>query len=181
MSNLPPVVLDSDVDTADRLSAIDFINRVNLLFDSGDIAAMAEAFLPDGVTHHPGGVTRGRAETRRFFQEQCPYGGPGVSRIATNPIVDRDGEGVIVRYHNLLVRYAPEATNLRVVTAEVFDGPDDLPAIWVYSAMTDRLRRIDSGWRIFERHIGTTTMNERLRPPLSTPGYVNAYPPRAAS
>jgi ketosteroid isomerase-like protein len=181
MPNLPAVVLGSTVDPADRVGAIDFINRVNLLFDAWDIDAMVEAFLPDSVTYHTHGINRGREETRRFFQQMYPYSVPGVSRIATNPIVDRDGDGVIVRYHNLLIRYAPEAAGPRVIRGDVVDGPDDLPAIWVYSAMTDRLRRTDSGWRIFERHIGKTTMNDRLRPIPSRPGYTDPYLPRAAS
>lgn len=181
MPSLPPVVLDSTVDPADRADAIDFINRVNLLFDACDIDAMVEAFLPDGVTYHTHGVARGRAETRRFFEETYPYSVPGVSRIATNPIVDSDGEGVIVRYYNLLVRYAPEAAGPRMVTGEVVEDPDDLPAIWVYSAVTDRLRRLDNVWRIFERHIGTTTMNDRLRPMASAPGYMDPCLRRAAS
>lgn len=174
MSNLPPVALDSAVDTADRMAAIDFVNRVNLLFDTGDVDAMVEAFLPDSVTYHPGGVARGRLETRRFLHEQSPCSVPGVSRIATNPIVDGDGDGVLVRYHNLLVRYAPDTTGFGVITAEVFERPDDLPAIAAYSAITDRLRRVDAGWRIFERHITTTATNDRLGPTLSAPSYMRA-------
>ncbi|MGH3633595.1 nuclear transport factor 2 family protein [Mycobacterium sp.] len=176
MPSLPPIVLDSSVDSADRTSAIDFINRVNLLFDAGDIDAMVEAFLPDSTTFHTQGITHGQTEMRRFFQQAQPYSGPGVSRIATNPIVDADddGEGVVVRYHNLLVRYSAE-TPSSVVTGQVQETPEDLPAIWVYCAMTDRLRRHGSGWRIFERYIGTTTMNDRLRPPASGASYVDAY------
>lgn len=175
MPNLPPIVLDGDVDPADRASAIDFINRVNWLFDAWDIDAMVEAFLPDSVTYHTHGINRGRAEMRRFFQEAYPYIVPGVSRHATNPIVDRDGEGVIVRYHNLLVRYAsPE-----VASHQIFESPRDLPAIWVYSAMTDRLRRTDRGWRILERHVGATTMNDRVRPITSDPANFDPCLPRA--
>ena len=77
--NAPSLPLDSPVDAADRVSAIDFINRVNWLFDAWDIDAMVEAFLPDSVTHHTHGVVRGRIETRRFFQEQIPYTVPGTS------------------------------------------------------------------------------------------------------
>ncbi|MGH3543614.1 MAG: nuclear transport factor 2 family protein [Mycobacterium sp.] len=174
MPSLPPVVLDSDVDLADRVTAIDFVNRVNWLFDAWDIDAMVEAFLPDSVTYHTHGVTRGWAETRRFFQEAYPYIVPGVSRVATNPIVDRDGDGVIVRYHNLLVRHSAEASR-GIVAGEMPGSPGELPAIWVYSAMTDRLRRTDSGWRIFERHIGATTMNDGLRPATSEPTYIDPY------
>jgi hypothetical protein len=32
--SLPSIILDSPVDAADRVSAIDFINRVNWLFDA---------------------------------------------------------------------------------------------------------------------------------------------------
>ena len=96
--SLPSIILDSPVDAADRVSAIDFINRVNWLCDAWDIDAMVEAFLPDSVMHHTHGVSRGKAETRRFFQEQSPYVVPGVSRQALNPIVDPDDDdGVIVR------------------------------------------------------------------------------------
>jgi hypothetical protein len=151
------------VDAADRVSAIDFINRVNWLFDARDIDAMVEAFLPDSVMHHTHGVSRGKAETRRFFQEQSPYVVPGVSRQALNPIVDPDDDdGVIVRYHNLLVRHTAQATSPRIVAGQVVAGAVDMPELWVYSAMTDRLRRTESGWRIFERRVGPTSMSDQL-------------------
>jgi hypothetical protein len=151
------------VDAADRVSAIDFINRVNWLFDAWDIDAMVEAFLPDSVMHHTHGVSRGKAETRRFFQEQSPYVVPGVSRQALNPIVDPDDDdGVIVRYHNLLVRHTAQATSPRIVAGQVVAGAVDMPELWVYSAMTDRLRRTESGWRIFERRVGPTSMSDQL-------------------
>lgn len=72
MPDLPPIVLDSDVDPADRASAIDFINRVNLLFDAGAIDAMVEAFLPDSVMYHTHGINRGQAEMRRFSNMPTP-------------------------------------------------------------------------------------------------------------
>jgi hypothetical protein len=168
---LPAIVLDSAVEPADRVSAIDFINRVNWLFDAWDIDAMVEAFLPDSVTHHTHGVSRGMAETRRFFQEQRPYVVPGVSRQALNPIVDPDDDdGVIVRYHNLLVRHAAQATAPRIVGGQVVAGPADMPELWVYSAMTDRLRRTESGWRIFERRVGPTSMSDQLGSAASNRG-----------
>jgi hypothetical protein len=181
MQKLPPVTLDSNVDPADRVSAIDFINRVNWLFDAWDIDAMVEAFLPDSVTYHTHGVNRGQMEMRRFFQRLYCYVVPGVSRHATNPIVDRDDDGVIVRYHNLLVRYAPEAAASKMLTGQVLGTPDNLPAIWVYSEMTDRLRRTDKGWRIFERHVGATAMNDRLGSMAADPTYMDPYLPQAAA
>lgn len=158
--SLPAVVLDSAVDPADRVSAIDFINRVNWLFDAWDIDAMVEAFLPDSATFHTHGVSRGKIETRRFFQEQSPHVAPGVSRQALNPIVDPDDGGVIVRYHNLLVRSTSQAASPRIVSGQVVTGVVEAPEIWIYSAMTDRLRRTEHGWRIFERYVGPTSMNE---------------------
>ncbi|WIM86848.1 nuclear transport factor 2 family protein [Candidatus Mycobacterium wuenschmannii] len=159
--SLPAVVLDSAVDPADRVSAIDFINRVNWLFDAWDIDAMLEAFLPDAVTFHTHGVSRGRIETRRLFQDQSPHVTPGISRQALNPIVDPDDDGgVIVRYHNLLVRNTAQASAPRIVSGHVVTAAVDAPEIFIYSAMTDRLRRTGHGWRIFERHVGETSMNE---------------------
>jgi SnoaL-like domain len=180
--NLPSVDLDSPVDPADRVTAIDFINRVNWIFDACDIDAMVEAFLPDGVTHHTHGIVRGRIETRRFFQEQYPYTVPGVSRHATTPIVDPDDDdGVVIRYHNLLVRYSAEASSPRIVAGQVVTSPTEMPALWVYSAMTDRLRRPDGGWRIFERRVGPTSMNDRLTPGAANSGYMDPYLSPAAA
>ena len=161
MPSLPPIPLDSAVDPGDRISAIDFVNRVNLLFDAWNVDAMVQAFLPDAVTYHSGGVSHGQTEARRFFEQIAPCVDRGVSRIATNPIVDADDDGVIVRYHNLLVRYTAEVA-AGVISGQVHPAPASLPAIWVYSAMTDRLRRTDDGWRIFERHVGTTAMNDQV-------------------
>ena len=53
--------------------------------------------------------------------------------------------------------------------------PTDMPALWVYSAMTDRLRRTDGGWRISERRVGPTSMNDGLTPGASNFGYMDPY------
>lgn len=181
MSILPAIALDSSVDVTDRSTAIDFINRVNLLYDAYDVDAMVEAFLPDSTVFHTQGIMHGHTDLRRFFQQASSYSGPGISRIATNPIVDADDDGVIVRYHNLIVRYSAEASP-SVVTAQVQQTPEDLPGIWVYSAMTDRLRRTERGsWRIFERYVGSTTMNDRLRPVGSGAPYLDTYQRQAAT
>jgi hypothetical protein len=100
--NLPPIGLDCAVDPGDRVSAIDFIHRVNWLLDAWDIDAMVEAFLPDSVTHHTHGVARGKVETRRFSG--------AVSRQALSLVVDPDDDdGVIVRYHKS--SRPPDTTN----------------------------------------------------------------------
>jgi len=58
------------------VSAIDFINRVNWLFDAWDIDAMVEAFLPDSVTHHTmasfAAGSRHGASSKSRFPTPCP-------------------------------------------------------------------------------------------------------------
>jgi hypothetical protein len=169
----------SAVTAEDRASAIDFVNRVNWLFDVWDVDAMVDAFLPDSVTYHFHGTNRGQDETRRFFNDIYPYIIPGVSRHATNHIVDPDEDGVVVRYHNLLVRYAPPEAAPALVAAQAMESPDDLPAIWMYSPMVDRLRRWNNGWKIFERYVGFTTTNKRLTPSRTGPAYFAPYMPTA--
>jgi hypothetical protein len=93
--------------------------------------------------------------------KQSPYVVPGVSRQALSLVVDPDNDdGVIVRYHNLLVRQTAQTAAPRIVAGQVVAGAADMPELFVYSAMTDRLRRTESGWRIFERHVGPTSMSD---------------------
>lgn len=80
MQNLSPVAVGSNVDPADRVSTINFINRFSWLFDAWDTDGMVEAFLPDDVTYHTHGFNRGQTQTRRFFQRLYPYTVPTVSR-----------------------------------------------------------------------------------------------------
>jgi hypothetical protein len=177
---LPPIQQNDSVSTEDRASAIDFINRVNWFFETWDVDAMVDAFLPDSVTYHFHGTNHGKDETRCFFNKIYPYIIPGVSRHATNHIVDPDDDnGVIVRYHNLLVRYArPEAAPAHMA-GQALESPDDLPAIWIYSTMVDRLRRRDNGWKIFERYVGCTSINNGLTPSRTDPAYFATYLPMA--
>ena len=60
---------------------------------------------------------------------------------------------------------------------QAMQRPDDLPAIWLYSTMVDRLRRSDQGWKILARHVGATTTNNRLTPARTDPGYFAPYLP----
>lgn len=162
MDHFPRVELQSRVNPVDHASAIDFVNRVNWLFETWDVDGMVDAFLPDGVAYHFHGTIRGQAEMRHFFDEDYPYLVPGVSRNATNHIVDVDGDGVVVRYHNLLVRYAPVEIARELAAGKVLGSDADMPAIWLYSPMLDRLRRVDGSWKIFERYIGGSMTNNRL-------------------
>jgi len=180
MIQLPPVRRYSAVPAEDRASAIDFVNRVNWFFEVWDVDAMVDAFLPESVTYHWHGTNRGQDETRRFFNDIYPYIIPGVSRHAANHIVDPDDDGgVIVRYQNLLVRYASPEAAPALAAGQAMESPDDLPAIWIYSTMIDRLRRSDTGWKIFERYVGATTTNDRLTPSRTDPAYFAPYMPTA--
>jgi SnoaL-like domain len=162
----PPVVHQVPLPADDRISAIDFVNRVNWLFEVWDIGLIVEAFLADSTTYHFHGTVHGHDELRRFLTEDYYYLTPGVARNATNHIVDPDGpDGVAVRYHNLLIRYDgphvakdPSADPLRA-------DDNDLPAIWFYSPMLDRLRRTKDGWKIAERYVGASVVNTRLSQP----------------
>jgi hypothetical protein len=162
----PSVAHQSAVALADRISAIDFVNRVNWFFEVWDVDAMVESFLPDSTTFHFHGTIRGHRQLRHFFDHDYPYLIPGVSRHATNPIVDVDGsDGVVVRYHNLLVRYGSADAPLGAPPSfGVAESDAGLPAIWIYSPMLDRLRRTDAGWRISERHVGSSVIDRRHSP-----------------
>ncbi|WP_434607884.1 nuclear transport factor 2 family protein [Pseudomonas sp. D2-30] len=178
MKAFPRISSQSGVDTAERISAIDFVNRVNWWFETWDVEAMVDAFLPDAVAYHFHGTIRGHDEIRQFFEKDYPYLIPGVSRHATNHIVDVDEDGVVVRYQNLLVRYATPELAAMLGDGQAIDSPGDLPGIWLYSPMMDRLRRTEHGWKIFERFIGGSTINTELNPPTTDPAELAAYMPQ---
>jgi hypothetical protein len=177
MSAFPAVARTSAVDPGDRASAVDFVNRLNWWFETWDVDAMVDAFLPDAVAYHFHGTIRGHAEIRRFFEHDYPYLIPGVSRHATNHIVDADEDGVAVRYHNLLVRHASPEDAPALGAGQVMHSDSGLPGIWLYSPMRDRLRRTASGWKVFERYIGGSTTNNALTPTDTSPLAMAAYLP----
>jgi hypothetical protein len=178
MDTFPRIEQRSRANPDDQASAIDFVNRVNWLFETWDVDGMLEAFLPEGVAFHFHGTIRGRDAMRRFFDEHYPYLIPGVSRHATNHIVDVDGEGVAVRYHNLLVRYAPIEIASELGAGKVLQSQAELPGIWIYSPMLDRLRRVDGAWKILERYVGGSMTNQRLEPGAHDPKAFAPFMPR---
>jgi len=178
MKPFPNIQSMGAVDPADRISAIDFVNRLNWWFETWDVEAMVNAFLPDAVAYHFHGTISGHAEIRHFFEKDYPYLIPGVSRHATNHIVDADEEGVVVRYQNLLVRYATPESAATLGDGQAIKTPDDLPAIWLYSPMMDRLRWTEDGWKVFERFIGGSTINTRLNPKTTNPVELAPYMPK---
>jgi SnoaL-like protein len=167
MTDFPPVSAQGALHAEDRITAVDFVNRVNWLFEVWDVEAMVASFLPDSRTHHFEGTVEGHDGLRAFFRDDYPYLVPGVARHATNHIVDPDGpDGVVVRYHNLLVRYGSADGAPGVLPGPgVINERGGLPGIWIYSPMLDRLRRTPQGWRIFERYVGHSVIDARLSGP----------------
>jgi hypothetical protein len=155
----PPIRGLGPVDPDVRASAVDYVNRVNWLFETWDLEGAIAAFAPDASVYH--------------FQI------PGVSRHASNHIVDVEDSGLVaVRYQNLLVRYADVEQAPSLDEGQVLDS-EELPAIWLYSPMLDRLRKTETGWLIAERYIGGSTTNKRLTPADTSAAAIAPYLPKA--
>ncbi len=105
---------------------------------------------------------------------------PGVSRHATNHIVDVDEDGVSVRYQNLLVRHALPEQARNLGAGQVMESDTGLPSLWIYSPMHDRLRRTPGGWKIHERYIGGSTTNRAWTPKDTAADSVASYLPTLA-
>lgn len=166
MTRFPQIKRTADsVGPDDRITAIEYVNRVNWLFETYDLEGMISAFLPDANVFHFHGTLRGETDIRRFLTDDYPYLVPGVSRHASNHIVDSDSDGgVYVRYQNLLVRFASPEMSAKLGAGEVIDSNEGLPAVWLYSPMLDRLSKTPEGWKIRERHVGGSTTNIALAP-----------------
>jgi hypothetical protein len=53
----------------------------------------------------------------------------------------------------VLIRYAEPKDAPALKAGQVIDYDSGLPAIWLYSPMRDRLRKVDGEWKIIERYI----------------------------
>lgn len=165
----PAVSVYSNESQADRSSAVDFVNRVNWHFERNNIGNMLESFTTDAVAFHFHGEIRGHEAMRHFFEVDYQYLIPGVCRVAANHIVDEDGDGVVVYYQNLLVRHTwplldEENTAQKTEQNGLRHSEGNTPGIWLYSPMIDRLTKTPTGWKIWERYIGASTMNVDLSP-----------------
>ena len=164
----PPILPNTStrVSSEERSSAIDFVNRLNYIFEENDTARMTASFVPDAKVQHFLGTLSGHAEIKRFLETTYTYLLHGVSRHATNHIVDRDEETgcVRVRYHNTLTRFAwpDEAKKITGKAASVTESHDGLPCIWEWSPMIDRLVQTEDGWKVNKRWIGGSVINKKL-------------------
>jgi hypothetical protein len=156
-------VTSHQVTVEERITAIDFVNRMNFLFEEFDKEKLASLNLPDTSLHHMYGDFKGPEELRGFVENNYPPLVPGVTRHATNHIVDRDEEtgGVVVRYHVTLIRQVwPEDAGK--VTAKDAFIVTDMPGIWIWSSVADRLKMTDDGWKLYGKRIGATVINKSL-------------------
>ncbi|KAH7232410.1 uncharacterized protein BKA55DRAFT_544739 [Fusarium redolens] len=148
---IPGATLD-DVTSEERSSAIDFVNRHNLIFEEFDHQKMINTFLPDAVVYHTYGVVRGHENMKDFLENKYGFFIPGVSRHATNHVVDRDQDGGVI------------GDDLAAINGHDAIREDGLPAIWWIGRIVDQLRMTPDGWKIFERHLGAPFRDGRLDP-----------------
>ncbi|KAH6619058.1 hypothetical protein C7974DRAFT_401424 [Boeremia exigua] len=159
----------SDVTAAERSSAIDFVNRNNFIMEQFQIDELLSQGTEDVTLRHWHGTINGTDEMRNFFSTTYPYIIPGVSRHATNHIVDRDEEtgGVSVRYHQQCIRYAwPNVfkSQLKGKDSSFIEVDGGLPQTWIYNIMYDRLVMTKTGWKLRERVLGPAVVNPRMDP-----------------
>jgi hypothetical protein len=168
---IPPVKPhgSSDVTAEERSSAIDFVNRNNLIMEQFQVEEILSQAAEGVVLRHWHETVTGVDEMRAFFNTTYPYIIPDVSRHATNHIVDRDEEtgGVTVRYHEQCIRYAwPSVfeTQLKGKEGSFIESDGDLPQIWIYNMHYDRLVMTETGWKLRERVLGPAVVNPRMDP-----------------
>jgi hypothetical protein len=153
----------------ERSSAINFVNRNNLVMEQFQVEDILSRAAEGAVLRHWHGTVTGVDETRAFFNTTYPYIISGVSRHATNHIVDRDEEtsGVTVRYREQCIRYAwPSVfeTQLKGKDGSFIESEGDLPQTWIYNITFDRLVMTEEGWKLRERVLGPAVVNPRMDP-----------------
>lgn len=161
----PPIntFTSNGVTTEERVSAIDFVNRHNFIFEEYDHGKLLATCLPNIVLYHAEGTKRGHVELRNFWENEYRSFIPGMCRANMNHVVDRDVDGgVIIRYHIYLIRNHWGNKTAHDLTSNGAATAEGLPAIWWYSPMIDRLKMTSEGWKIWERYLGSSFRNQRF-------------------
>lgn len=139
------------IDADTRFEAIDFVNRVNFLFDRWQPEELLTAFSDDVIVDHPLGRSAGKEELAAFLKAYEPIT-HGVRRHNCNHVIDPGpGEDIIVTYYILLIRIAPsrEAAKLKAAPMEIMEYDEHLPKLISYAMVTDRLSKTENGeWRV---------------------------------
>ena len=158
-------LVSHSIPAADWLKVIDVVNRLNMAFDYWDVEAILEAFTEDYTGEHPHGLIRGRDELRAFLDAYRPLT-DGVRRSHTNHVVDANDDGTLtVTSHIILLRVATAGEGRAMDWQDVAARGDGLPAVFVHSLVTDRLRNDpEFGWRICARIVDNVTANTALSP-----------------
>ena len=150
-SNTAPASSNRRIDADTRFEAIDFVNRVNFLFDRWQAEDLLAAFSDDVIVDHPLGRSAGKEELATFLKAYEPIT-HGVRRHNCNHVIDAGpGEDIIVTYYILLIRIAPssQAGKLKTAPMEIMGYDEYLPKLISYAMVTDRLTRIAGGdWRV---------------------------------
>jgi ketosteroid isomerase-like protein len=119
---------------ADRLDILDLVARYNHAIDSGDAAAWAATFTPDGVFETARGATTGTAALTEFaatFHSRMA----NARHWNTNHVVEGDGDQATHRCYLQLLRTGEQAGIISTGRYE------------------DRLRRVDGAWRFAQRTV----------------------------
>lgn len=144
------------IDADTRFEAIDFVNRVNFLFDRWLPEELLAAFSDDVIVDHPLGRSAGKKELAAFLKAYEPIT-HGVRRHNCNHVIDAGpGQDIIVTYYILLVRIAPssQASKLKTAPMEIMEYDEHLPKLISYAMVTDRLTRTAAGdWHVCHKRV----------------------------
>jgi hypothetical protein len=155
-SNPAPAPSRRRIDADTRSEAIDFVNRVNFLFDRWLPEELLAAFSDDVIVDHPLGRSAGKEELAAFLKAYEPIT-LGVRRHNCNHVIDAGpGEDIIVTYYILLIRIAPssQADKLKAAPMEIMKYDEHLPKLISYAMVTDRLTRTLAGdWRVRHKRV----------------------------
>jgi ketosteroid isomerase-like protein len=158
-------LVSHSIPAADWLKVIDVVNRLNMALDHWDVEAILEVYTEDCTVEHPHGLVRGRDEVRAFLDAYRPLT-DGVRRSNINQVVDANDDGTLtVTSQIILLRVAAAGEGRAMGWLDVAARGDGLPAVFVHSLVTDRLRNDpEFGWRICARIVEDTTANNALSP-----------------
>jgi ketosteroid isomerase-like protein len=158
-------LVSHSIPAADWLKVIDVVNRLNMAVDYWDVEAILEAMTEDCTVEHPHGLVRGRDELRAFLDAYRPLT-DGVRRSHLNHVVDANDDGTLtVTSQIILLRVAAAGESRAMGWRDIAARNDGLPAVFVHSLVTDRLRNDpEFGWRICARIVDDVTTNNALSP-----------------
>ena len=159
-------LVSHSIPAADWLKVIDVVNRLNMALDYWDVEAILEVMTEDCTIEHPHGLVRGRDEHRAFLDAYRPLT-DGVRRSHLNHVVDANDDGTLtVTSQIILLRVAAAGEGRAMGWRDIAARGDGLPAVFVHSLVTDRLRNDpEFGWRICALIVEDTTANTALSPP----------------